>query len=127
MKMIKVLLLAVLLPFGVFGCNDNKVTVHKNQKPDATEVLKLDLNADIFQWKNSIYKTGIEWVDELKLEEKQQIGEIRFTVSQAAEFKNNAANQLPIGAKIYSVKDRNDILIVKYDNEVKRYLVQSEG
>lgn len=127
MKMIKVLLLAVLLPFWGSGCNDNKVTVHKNQKPIATEVLKLDPQADIFQWENNIYKTGIEWVNELEIEEKKQIGAIKFNVTHAAEFKNNAANQLPIGSKIYSVKDRNDILIVKYENEVKRYLVQSEG
>ncbi|MBE1556231.1 hypothetical protein [Sporosarcina limicola] len=66
-------------------------------------------------------------MDELELEEDEQIGKFDFIVTKAEEFKNDSANILPIGADIYSVKDRADILIVKYESEIKRYLLLSEG
>lgn len=74
-----------------------------------------------------ILETDIEWVDELELNEGQSIGEIKFNATKAEDFKNGTANHLPIGAKIYTVKERDDILIVKYDRVVKRYYVLSEG
>ncbi|KYC89896.1 hypothetical protein B4102_3903 [Heyndrickxia sporothermodurans] len=37
------------------------------------------------------------------------------------------ANKLPIGAKIYSAKERGDILIAEYNGEEKYYLALVEG
>ncbi|MFE6168967.1 hypothetical protein ACFVP8_14040 [Viridibacillus arvi] len=127
MKSNRVLLFIALSLLWLVGCSNQDIKVHTTEKPDAAEILKLDSNADIFQWGDSIYQTGIDWVDELKLVEKEHIGVIEFKASKLEDFKNGAANKLPIGAEIYSVKDHDDILIVKFENEVKRFLASSEG
>ncbi|MEH7236844.1 hypothetical protein [Bacillus sp. JJ1562] len=121
----KVILIVISFCFLV-GC-DQTVTVTTSEKPDAEETLRLDNKADIFQWKGSIYKTNIDWVDELELTENEQIGEIQFNASKAEDFKDGGANYLPLGAKIFTTKERNDILIVKYENVMKLYLVLTEG
>jgi len=122
------LLFVLLFNLFIVGCNEAvTVDTFTFEKPDAAEVLRLDDRADIFQWEGNIFNTNIEWIDELELNEDQHLGEIKFNATKAEDFKNGAANHLPIGAKIYSVKERDDILIVKYDNVVKRYLVLSEG
>ncbi|GAB0168280.1 hypothetical protein LSPCS325_17170 [Lysinibacillus sp. CTST325] len=119
-----------VVSFSLFlvGCNE-KVTVNtfESKKPDAAEALRLDNQADIFQWEGNILETNIEWIDELEVNEDKNIGEIEFNATKAEDFKNGTANLLPIGAQIYSVKERDDILIVKYNNVVKRYLILSEG
>jgi len=121
------LLFVVLINLFLVGCKTVTVNTIASKKPNAAEALILDKQADIFQWEGNILKTNIEWVDELELNEDKYIGEIKFNSSKAKDFKNGTANLLPIGAKIYSVKERKDIFIVKYDNVVKRYLILSEG
>lgn len=121
------LLFVVLISLFLVGCETVTVETIESKKPNAAEALRLDKQADIFQWEDNILKTNIDWIDELELNEDKYIGEIKFNSSKAKDFKNGTANLLPIGAKIYSVKERNDIFIVKYDNVVKRYLVSSEG
>ena len=111
----------------LFGYANKVETVTVIGPPDAAETLTSNPDADIFLWKDGIYQTAIDWVDALALVEHEQIGEIAFEASRAEDFKNGAANALPIGAKIYSVHDRHDILIVKYHNVIKRYLRNSEG
>ncbi|MGE7923866.1 hypothetical protein ACQKND_11805 [Viridibacillus arvi] len=127
MKSNQFILLIALSLLWLVGCSNQDIKVHTTEKPDAAEILKLDSNADILQWGDSIYQTGIDWVNELKLVEKEHIGEIEFKASKPKDFINGAANKLPIGAEIYSVKDHDDILIVKFENEVKRFLASSEG
>lgn len=95
------------------------------KKIDAKEVLSLDKNADIFQWNGKIYKSGINWVDKLKLTKKELVGEI--SENSQKNFKDGVANKLIVGAKIYSPKERNDVLIVEFDGKTKYYLVQAEG
>ena len=110
------LLFVVLFSLFLVGCNEKVTgTTSESKKPDAAEVLRLDNQADIFQWEGNILKTNIEWVDELELNEDKYISEIKFNSSKAKDFKNGTANLLPIGTKIYSVKERNDIFIVKYE------------
>ncbi|MEY9979152.1 hypothetical protein [Lysinibacillus sp. RC79] len=128
MKKKSCLLFVVLFSLFLVGCNETvTVDTHESKKPDAAEVLRLDNQADIFQWEGNILETNIEWIDELELNEDKYIGEIQFNATKADGFKNGTANLLPIGTKIYSLKERDDIFIVKYENVVKRYLVLSEG
>ncbi|MFJ7982545.1 hypothetical protein ACIQ1D_20030 [Lysinibacillus xylanilyticus] len=127
MKKKSCLLFVVLISLFLVGCETVTVDTIESKKPNATEALRLDNQADIFQWEGNILKTNIEWIDELELNEDKYIGEIKFNSTKAEGFKNGTANLLPIGAKIYAVKERDDIFIVKYDNVVKRYLVSSEG
>jgi hypothetical protein len=122
----------IISSFYLSGCtkagNETEQTV-TFAHPDAEETLRLDKDADIFQWEDLIYKTEIDWVSELKLTKKEQLGEIDalFTNGSPKSFKNGMANKLPIGAKIYSTKERGDILIAEYNGEEKYYLVLVEG
>jgi hypothetical protein len=125
-------LIFIMSSFYLSGCtkagNEIEQTV-TTSNPDAEETLRLDKDADIFQWEDLIYKTDIDWVNELKLTKKEQLGEIEelFTNGSPKSFKNGMANKLPIGAKIYSAKERGDILIVEYNGEEKYYLALVEG
>ncbi|MFB7157704.1 hypothetical protein [Lysinibacillus sp. NPDC056232] len=128
MKKKDYLLIVVLFSLFLVGCNETgTVDTFTSKKPDAAESLRLNNQADIFQWEGNIFETEIEWIDELEINEDQYIGAIKYNATKAEDFKNGTANHLPIGAKIYSAKERDDILIVKYDDVVKRYLVLSEG
>jgi hypothetical protein len=112
------------------GCVDLKTNTSVTKHPDAEEVLRLDKNADIFKWDGLIYKTNIDWVNELELTKKECIGEITkiFTGKDIKSFSNGMANKLPIGTKIYSANEVEGILIVEYSNsKEKYYLSQVEG
>ncbi len=113
----------------LIGCADkNKdITVFTSKNPDAQEVLSLDSNADIFQWNDIIYKTNIDWIKELQFTENSKVGKIEANSSIAAEFKNGTANKLSVGTEIFTVKERNDVLMVKDDGEVKFYYLLAEG
>jgi hypothetical protein len=120
-----------LLIMGIFlsACQQNELEVHSTSMPDAKEVLTLDPKADIFLWNNTVYKTNIDWVEELPLTKNKELGEITSISSKPDnyQYKNGMANKLPIGSKIYSVKERNDVLVVEVNGMVKKYLGASEG
>ncbi len=116
-------LIAVAL-FIITGCSTTTVTI---DRIDAEEVLSLDPDADIFQYNGVIYKTNIDWVEELSLTKVVQIGEIQTKNDANANFNDLMSNKLPIGAKIFSAKGRGDILIVEVEGEIKKYLAVVEG
>lgn len=122
------MVLVILLNLFLFGCveENQKITI-SSRPPNVEEVLKLDIDADFFQWDDRIYQTGIEWVDQLDIEKGEQIGEIKAQSTNPQKFSNGVATKLPIGAKIFSIKDRDDILLVVHDNNEKRYYLLSEG
>ena len=96
----------------LFGCSANQVDRGVLSKE---QVLKADKNADIFEFDEGIYKYGIDWVNKEKLTKSEELGSI----------KEDMATKLPIGAKIYSVKEHNVILLVEYDNTSKAYLLMT--
>lgn len=100
------------------------VTIHSI---DAEEVLKLDPDANIFQFNGVIYKTNVDWVEELSLTKDVQVGEIITKNDDNTDFIDEMSNKLPIGAKIFSVKERGDILIVELEGAVLKYLAVVEG
>ncbi len=115
-----------------YGCSNSSGTgkleeVHSTGNPDAKEILTLDAEADIFQFEGVIYKTGIDWVEELTLTKGKQVGEIKTRNDANMDFEDEMSNKLPVGAKIFSTKERGDILIVESEGEVKKYLVIVEG
>ncbi len=77
------------------------------------QVLKENPDADLFEFKGSVYKTGVDWIEEKDLTKGEQIGVI----------SEGMATKLPKGAQIYAPKERRDILIVSYDGKEKRYLL----
>lgn len=126
MKGITILVLVCSIIY-LSGCTDHAQTVNVSSPPNAKEILEMDKAADILQWNDAIFETGIEWVNELELKEDHKLGEITFHADKPSDFKNGSANYLSVGSEVYSVKDRNDILIIKDNNEIKRYLLLSEG
>lgn len=125
MKSIKILFLVFSIVY-LSGCTDNAQTVISSP-PSAKEILEMDKDADILQWEDSLYQTNIEWVNELELTNDKKLGEIKFTTVKPSDFKNGSANILKIGTEVYSVKERNDIFIIKDQREIKRYLLLAEG
>ena len=120
-------LIAVVL-FMISGCsNKGEATTVTIDSIDAEEALTLDSDADIFQYDGAIYKTNIDWVEELSLTKDVEIGEIHTKNDTNTDFKDEMSNKLPVGAKIFSTKEREDILIVEFEEESKKYLVIVEG
>jgi hypothetical protein len=118
----------VLALFTITGCsNGGETTKVSIDRIDAEEVLRLDPDADIFQYEGVIHKTNIDWVEELSLTKDVQIGEIKTKNDPDTNFKDEMANKLPVGAKIFSAKERGDILIVEVEGEILKYLAIVEG
>ncbi|GGA30367.1 hypothetical protein [Psychrobacillus lasiicapitis] len=128
MKKVIMSLMIVACSIYLIGCTSSEteeVIVSKN--PNAEEVLGLDPHADIFQWDGIIYQTNIEWVNEMDLTKDELVGEIEVVYDNNLNFKDRMANKLPIGARIFSTKERKDILLVEYAGKNKKYLALGEG
>jgi hypothetical protein len=128
------LFLISALSFTIIGCSNEEQrttgsteTTETFDSIDAEEVLRLDSDADIFQYDGVIYKTNIDWVEDLTLTKGSQIGEIKTRNKNATNFKNEESNILPVGTKIFSAKERGDILVVEIDGELRKYLAIVEG
>jgi len=123
--------------FLLWGCSSEELessisshqqtTVITTGNPTAQEILEIDPKADIFQWNDTIYETNIDWVNELVLSEGDFVGVMKYHTSNPTDFVDFSANVLPIGTEIYEVMERNDILITKYNGELKYYYQLVEG
>ncbi|MCP1157159.1 hypothetical protein [Bacillus infantis] len=121
-------LLIGLTLFTITGCtNQGESTSVSVDTIDAEEVLRLDPDADIFQYDGVIYQTNIDWVEKLSLKKDAQIGEIQSRNENDTDFENGMSNKLPVGARIFSAKEREDILLVESEGKVLKYLVIVEG
>ncbi len=124
-------ILSILVPV-TSGCSNVSaekeiLTVYTTEHPDANEALRIQSDADIFQWEDLIYQTDIDWVEELELTKNIQIGEITKSTKNPNDFTNGTASKLPIGAIIFSVKGDKGFLIVEYNQKQKKYLALVEG
>ena len=124
--------MVVFVFFTVIGCsnssNTGKIEVHETGNPVAKEILTLDPEADIFQFDDVIYETGIDWVEELTLTKGEQVGEIKTRNDTDTNFENEMSNKLPVGAKIFStIEKEGPILIVEFEGEILKYLALLEG
>lgn len=113
MRLLSIIIILFFIPLILIGCSGSPGqnyggTLSKKQ------VLKLDPDADIFEFEDHVYKAGVDWIEEEELTKGKQIGEI----------KDGMANILPIRTKIFAPKERLDILIVEYSGREKRYLLQ---
>ena len=124
--------LVVLILLTAVGCSKSldkgETEVHTTGNPDAEEILTLDPEADIFQFEGVIYKTGIDWVDELSLTKDKQVGEIKMRNDRDTSFEDEMANKLPVGAKIFSTMEKEGpILLVESEGKVLKYYGLVEG
>lgn len=130
MKKISLITITLLVSVLLAACSNGNsdISVDSTENPDAEEVLKLDPEADIFQFNDVIYTTGIDWVEEKDLTKNKQIGEIKEKNEDNTNFSDGTANKLSVGAKIYTTKEENDMfLIVESDGETKKYYAIVEG
>ncbi|MCM3441372.1 hypothetical protein AB3Z07_27830 (plasmid) [Metabacillus halosaccharovorans] len=127
--------LAIFVLLTAVGCSNSsdkgKVKVHKTENPNAEEVLNLDPEADIFQFDGVIYQTGIDWVEELTLTKDKQVGEIKTKNDTDTNFEDEMSNKLPVVAKIFSVKEKEEIggpiLLVESEGKLFKYYGLVEG
>ncbi|KPH70546.1 hypothetical protein NSA56_18350 [Oceanobacillus caeni] len=114
----------LVLSFLVACNNDVNEKTTSSKPPTAQEVLRDDPDADIFQIKGIIYKTGIEWVNDVNVTKDKEIGIIKET--SKSKFKDGTASKLSPNTKIFSTNEEY-ILIVEENGVVKKYLALSEG
>ena len=124
--------LVVFVLLAAVGCSNSpgtgKIEVHETGNPDAKETLTLDPEADIFQFDGVIYKTGIDWVEELTLTKDEKVGEIKTRNDTDTNFENEMSNKLPVGAKIFStIEKEGPILLVESEGKILKYLALLEG
>lgn len=130
MKYMKLIIFLCGISIFLAGCGvENKITKSESVAPSAEEVLQENNDADILMLNNTVYKTNIEWVDELSLTKNKEIGEIEsnYTFDSNDLFKNEMATKLPIGSKIFSTNERIDVLIVENKGIEKKYYALTEG
>lgn len=113
MRLFSTVLILFLILSMLNGCTGSPGQ-HLGGALSKEQVLKLNPDADIFELNGKVYKTNVDWIEEEELTKEKQIGEIT----------EGMANKLPIGAKIFTTKERKDIFIVEYDGKEKRYLLQ---
>ena len=124
--------LVAFVLFGVVGCSNSsdtgKIEVHETGNPNAKEILTLDPEADIFQFDGVIYKTGIDWVEELTLTKDEQVGEIKTRNDSDTNFEDEMSNKLPVGATIFStIEKEGPFLLVESEGKILKYLALLEG
>ena len=129
-RLICLLLITMLLTItgcSYFDHDDDGVEVHETENPNAEEILTLDPNANIFQFDGIIYKTDVDWVDDLSLTKGEKVGEIKTKNEKDSKFEDGMSNMLSVGTEIFSVKERGDILIVESDGKTLKYYAMVEG
>lgn len=124
--------LIIFVLLTAVGCsnslNTEKIEVHETKNPDAEEVLTLDPEADIFQLDGVIYKTKIDWVEELNLTKGEQVGEIKIRNDSDTDFEDEMSNKLPVGSNIFStIEKEGPILLVELEGKLLKYYALVEG
>lgn len=121
-----VLLVAVSIFVTACG-NKVKETQYVSAPPTAAEVLKEDNKADLLMLHDTLYQTNIDWVNQLEVTKDKEIGKVESKYGAGQTFKNKMANNIPVGTKIYSTKERNDVLIIEINGIEKKYYALTEG
>ncbi|MFS0655889.1 hypothetical protein [Bacillus sp. 179-C3.3 HS] len=115
----------MLLMIPLSACQSGEYYQFQTKPPSAEEALALDHDADLFQWEGTVYQTNVDWTKELTLTKQQQVGVIKKTSSE--NFQHGTASQLKKGVAIYAAKERNDVLIVEQNGQLKIYVALIEG
>ncbi|WP_169057633.1 hypothetical protein [Bacillus pumilus] len=116
-------LFMLLLATSLCACQS--VQQFESKRPSAEEVLALDEQADLFQWGKTVYEANVDWTHQLTVTKDQQLGVIQKTA--AKHFHHGTATHLKKGTAIYSVKERNDLLIAELNGQIIIYVAHAEG
>ncbi|GJI60483.1 MULTISPECIES: hypothetical protein [Bacillus] len=116
-------LFMLLLATSLCACQS--VQQFESKPPSAEELLALDPQADLFQWEETIYETNIDWTKSLNVTKNQQVGVIQKTAT--THFEHGTASRLKKGTPIYSVEEREDLLIIERNGQIHIYAAHAEG
>ncbi|WP_144463258.1 hypothetical protein [Bacillus pumilus] len=112
----------MLLTICLCGCQS--VRYAESKPPSAEEVLALDEQADLFQWEETVYEANVDWAHQLTVTKDQQVGVIQKTAAE--HFNHGTASKLKKGTAIYSVKEREDLLIAELNGQIIIYAAHAE-
>lgn len=121
----KIWMSLLMLLFTISLCACQSVQYYQSKPPTAEELLALDPHADLFQWEGVVYQTNLDWTNQLTVTKQQQVGVIQKTSNK--HFQHGTASRLKKGAAIYSVKEREDLLIVEHNGQMHIYAAHAEG
>ncbi|MGG1962054.1 hypothetical protein ABFY43_13225 [Bacillus pumilus] len=116
-------LFKLLLATSLCACQS--VQQFESKRPSAEEVLALDEQADLFQWGKTVYEANVDWTHQITVTKDQQLGVIQKTA--AKHFHHGTATHLKKGTAIYSVKEREDLLIAELNGQIIIYAAHAEG
>lgn len=122
----KMMIAVAMFVWVLSGCGLNSGS-NTTGNPTANDVLNANPAANIFMYQDIIYSAGIDWVDELTLTKDKEITEVIEQLKDGKEFKNGTANKLKAGTKIFSTKERNDIIIAETEDGEVRFYSLIEG
>ncbi|MFF2887360.1 hypothetical protein [Paenibacillus sp. NPDC057967] len=130
-----VLMIIISSALVLAGCNASTEKMEEKKSssqynmgnPTPQEVLEGRPDANIMMVQDIVLLSGIDWVNEEELTKDELLLEITLQTDDAAKFVNGAANELPVGTKVYRVKERGDILIADTDKGDVRYYKLVEG
>ncbi|WP_026690120.1 hypothetical protein [Alteribacter aurantiacus] len=120
----KKLISSILIWIFLIGCQSGI------DNPSASEVLRNNPDADIFQWNGGfVYSnmSGAEYIDR-GFEPDEKIGEIKRQTDRRWFFRDGSATQLPEGTSIYKpAGNAMNYLIAIVDGEEVLYRILLEG
>ena len=120
--------LLVIITLLLVGCG-----VADGGRVTASDLLKQNPDADIFQFEGRIFSnvTELEWVKQKtsSFTKYDLLGEIKYQSTKRFGFKDLQATKLPVGTKFYSTSEEGygGFLIVELDGEEYFYLEMLEG
>jgi hypothetical protein len=118
-----VILLICLCMAAASACSH---TTADNDSPE--ELYKQDNSIDLLVYNGTAYvnASDLDWVMELELTAGEKLGEIGRT-KVTKDFEGFDATVLETGTEVYSVKDRDDFVLVMIDNKLVPYYAYVEG
>lgn len=119
-------ILTVMLIGGLVACKQSSISTSDNASPG--QLYKEDPEIDLFVYEKTAYVNAVtnDWVMELELEKGEVLGRIKRT-NIKSRFKEFDATLLDPNTIIYTVPERNDILLVEINHMLVPYLAYREG
>jgi len=122
---------AVLYTFLLASCESEPqsrtVQVSTTENPTAAEWIKLESDASLFQYNDTIYVADVSWVDDLELTRGDPVTKVLRQHTDEDSFQNGDANRLEKGTPIHETEERGDILIAATSKGDIRFLQLVEG
>ena len=122
---VPVIAIFVISAFVCFFIINNGST-HNNASPDVLFEKNSAIDMVVYNNTPYVYATEVTWVNEFTLTPDIFLGEVQRT-DVKRNFRDFDATKLSINTKIYSSKERKDVILVLKNGEYIPYLEYKEG